>query len=125
MQCPQVVGALDEIAQAELAFVENLETDPVPARQALGSELHAQMVDLIGGHIHGAAAGGNLMRNVLGLQLADDGRGVLLSQSTIEQLIVGAAGPEDERDESGDDHRGSQRERNPLGEAELFPEGKQ
>jgi hypothetical protein len=85
---PQVIGALDEIAQAELALVENLKAHAVAARQALAGQSPC-----------GACRRGRRARTAVppaetwwgcsGLKIADDGGGILVPQPRIEQLVVG------------------------------------
>ena len=65
------IGALDEIAQAELALVENLKAHAVAGRDALAGEVHAQAVNLIRRNIHGRTPGTDRMGDVFGLQLAE------------------------------------------------------
>ncbi len=123
LQRAQVVGALDEIAEAELALVEDFKANALPARQALGGEIHAELVDALGRDGHGGAAGGNLVRDVLRLQVADDGGGVLVAEARVEQLVIGPARPEHDGDHAADDGEGGHGQRHALVEAELRPEG--
>jgi len=125
LQRPQVVRALHKVAQAELAFVEDLESNAVAAREALGGELHAEAIDLVGGDVDRSAPGGDLVGDVLGFQLADDAGGVLLAQAAVKQLVVGSAGPEDQRGKPGHHDHGGEGEGDALVEAKLFPKGKQ
>jgi len=121
----QVVRALDEVAQAELALVEDLEADAVAGREALGGQVHPQAVNPVGGHVDRAAAGRHLVRDALGLELADDRGGVPVAEAAVEELVVGPARPEHEGAEAGQHAGGGDHERNALVEAELLPEGEQ
>ncbi len=83
----EVIGALDEVAQAELALVEDFEAHALAARDALAGEIHAELVDACRREPNGRAAGGNLVRDVLRLQVADDGGGILVAHARVEQLV--------------------------------------
>jgi hypothetical protein len=116
-----VVGALDKVGYAEVALVEDLEADALPARQALAGEVHAEAVDLLGGNKDGGAAGLGAIRDVAALEVADNGGGVLLAEAAVEQLVVGTSRPAHKRRQPGDDdHRGDD-QRDALVYAEMSP----
>ena len=122
---PQVVRPLHKVAEAELALVEDLEPDAVPARKALGGEIHPELVDLVRGHLHRRAARRNLVRDVLRLEVADDSSRVLVAEPGVQQLVVGPARPEDDRGQAaGDGDRGDD-QRHALVGAKLLPEGEE
>jgi hypothetical protein len=118
----QVVGPLHEIGEAKLAFVENLEAHAIAAGQSLAREIHADLVHHVARHLDGGAAGGDLMRNILGLQLADDRCGILLTHARVEQLVVGSLGPEHDARHTAEHGHGCNDQRHALVETELFPE---
>ena len=89
----KIVGALDKVGKAKLPLVENLEAHAIAARQTFGCEIHAELVDLVGRHLNRRAASADDVRDVLRLEMADDGRGILFAQAGIQQLVVGTARP--------------------------------
>ena len=121
----EVIGALDEVAEAELALVENLKTDAVATGQALAREIHADLVDLVGRDRDRAAARRHLVRDVLRLQVRDDGGGILVAQTRVKQLVIGPARPDHERDHAGGHHECGDDQRDALVQAELLPQGEQ
>ena len=79
----QVIRPLHEIGKSELTLVEDFKADALAARQALARKIHPELVNHARGHLHGTASGGDLVRNVLRLQIADDGGGVLVAKARI------------------------------------------
>jgi len=113
---------LHEIGEAELPLVENLKAHAVAGGHTFRSEVHAQAVDLRGGHVNGAAAVGDFVRDVLRLELRDDLRRVLFGEAAVEELIVGLARPDHQAGQTdGDGQRGDD-EGDALVEGELAPE---
>ena len=122
VQRTNYLRALHKVGEAKLALVENLEAHAVATRESLAGEIHAELVNLVSRHRHGGAAGGDLVRDILRLEIADDGRGVLLAHARVEELHIRALGPKHHAHEPADHREGGDDERDPLVEAELFPE---
>jgi len=119
----EVICALHEVGETELALVENLEAHTVSARDTLAGKIHAKLVHLIGGHLHGGAAGGDLVRDVLRLEIADDGGGVLVPHAGVEELVIRTLRPKDDPDESARNGERGHHKGDALIEAELLPKG--
>jgi hypothetical protein len=80
----QVIGALDEIRNAEIGFVENLESDAVALGDALGGELHSHEMHLVGRHIH-RAVGAGAIRHFGVIERRDDLGGLAVVEFAVQQ----------------------------------------
>ena len=120
-----VIGALHEIGDAEIGLVENLESHPFAAGNALAGHLHAHLIDLVGGNEDGAAAAADLVGDLGLVQGGDDLGGFALVQFAVEQGEIGAAGPKGHAGQAAEHGQGGQGDADALVEAELFPDARQ
>jgi hypothetical protein len=84
----QVIGALHEVGDAEVATVEYLEADRAAGGHAFGREVHAHAVDVLARNVDRGAAAGELVGDRLRVERGDDVARILGIQAAVEQLHV-------------------------------------
>ena len=77
LQGPAVIDMLQEGGHAQGSIVEQLKAFAAFAGQAVNGQIEPKLLDLVGGYQDGGAARGQAEGDVLGLELAGDGAGVL------------------------------------------------
>ena len=120
-----VIGALHEIGDAEVGLVKNLEAHAFAARDALAGHLHADLINLVGGHHDGAAAAADLVGDLGFVQGGDDLGGLGFVESAIEQGIINAAGPKGDSAQARENHQRGHHDADALVEAELLPDAEE
>src|SRR3546814_7060772 len=91
-----------ELARAEACLVEELETGFAASGEALGCQLHARAIDLVGGHQNRTAVLGEFVRHVHLAQGGDDGTAVMVVQIGEKDTVIGCAAPQQKHDDQGD-----------------------
>ena len=114
-----VVGALDEIGNAEVRLVENLEAHALALRNILGRELHPHRINLVLRHQNRAAAG--LVGNFRVVKHGDDLGRFTVGKPAVEQAVIGARRPQRKGDQPADQHKSRGRDADALAGAELAP----
>ncbi|CPO75095.1 Uncharacterised protein [Bordetella pertussis] len=117
-QAALVVDLLGELAGAETGVVQQLETHRTAARQALAGQLHARVVDPLGGHQQRAAVVAEAVGHVHLVQRRDDGAAIAVVQIGEQHLVIGLVAPHRHRR-----HHGDQRRRRPK--QDRFGQGAQ
>src|SRR5205085_2656357 len=97
------------------------EADALAAWNTFGGELHADGIDLICRHGDAAAPAADLVRYFSFVQRSDDFRGFGLVQFTVEQRVIGAAGPKHQSAEPGENHQSGQKKADTLVDPKLLP----
>ena len=97
LQGPLVIHPLLELGDAKFAVVHHLKAGNRALGQALGGQLQAGIVDLVGWHQNGPAALGVAVRHVHLGQLGDDGPGIFVRQTGEQHLVIGLAGKQHRR----------------------------
>ena len=88
-----VVGALDEITDAEIAPVENLKAHASVIRESLRGEVHANAIDILRGHINRRTTAAYLEWDVLLFEDPHHIRRLLLAELPVEEFHVGFLRP--------------------------------
>ena len=122
LQGPAVVDLLHEVGDPDVDLVEDLVTDPIPAGQALAGQGQPGLGDLGGGNQDHRPVLLQLVGDLVRLELHHDVIGVILLEPGVEHLVLGALGPDQQRDHPGHSQQAQAHHRHPLLRSGLVPD---
>ena len=88
-----VVCALNKVADAEIAAIEDFKSNAVRCRQAFRCQIHPDAVDILRIHEDRAASSTDLERDALGFELFDNFGGFFFAEFAVEELHIRPLGP--------------------------------
>ena len=119
------IELLYEFRHAQRRILKQFEAHFCSRRQTLAGEAETDFMHLVGRHRHVASLVGQLVRNILRVQLFHHSSGILIGKIGVQQLVIRCLDPQRNGEQRADDQRRSAQSHRHIdgGEGEkTFPE---